>query len=184
MSRATTTARALTSSVASSAVLHRRRPLVFLDIDGVLNRTATAKQIIMEEDKVRLLARALERADADVVLSTYWRAFESYIAYALERQGVRATRVVGRTSGEPHLMDAAAHDARVSERRVEEIAGYLRTTYGEDESTWPRFAIVDDKAVVPEGHAWYGAFVRTVHDEGLTEAHAERLSEILSVREA
>jgi len=67
----------------SSGADARRTPLLFLDVDGVLNRTATASQIILEQDKVDRLGEALAETGCDVVLSTYWRAFDDYIGRGL-----------------------------------------------------------------------------------------------------
>lgn len=164
----------------ASLTVRRARPVLFLDIDGVLNRTATAKQIIVEDDKVQRLHDIITSSDADIVLSSYWRSFERYIGYTFERHGLRKGCVVGRTAGEPHLGDSVAHDDKVHLARVLEIEEYLKRVYGIDEGEWPAFAIVDDKAVVPDDHAWSGAFVRTTHDVGLTDSHAERLKAILS----
>ena len=93
------------------------RPTLFLDVDGVLNETATAKQIALDEDKVMLLRDVLERSDAEIVLTTYWRYFREYLAYAFVRHGL-PDRVVGKTAGEPHRADSVAHDAAVSTNRV------------------------------------------------------------------
>lgn len=152
---------------------------MFLDVDGVLNETATAKQLIVREDKMRLLDDVLRTSDAEIVLTTYWRCFEGYIAYIFTRHGL-PDRVAGRTAGEPHASDSVAHDAAVGTNRVREIEAYLRETHGEDESAWPTFAIVDDKEVVAEGHRWRDRFVRTQHDVGLTRASADALVAILS----
>ena len=62
-------------------------PILFLDIDGVLNETATAKQIALDEEKVALLGSVIDRSGADIVLTTYWRYFEEYIGYTFERHG-------------------------------------------------------------------------------------------------
>ena len=66
----------MASLSSSSGKDAREVPLLFLDIDGVLNRTATAPQINLEQDKVDRLRTVLEASGADVVLSTYWRAFD------------------------------------------------------------------------------------------------------------
>lgn len=84
----------------ASSTVRRARPVLFLDIDGVLNRTATAKQIIVEDDKVQRLHDIITSSDADIVLSSYWRSFERYIGYTFERHGLRKGCVVGRTAGE------------------------------------------------------------------------------------
>ena len=174
--------RSRTRAVRTNAIASAR-PTLFLDVDGVLNETATAKQIALDEDKVMLLRDVLERSDAEIVLTTYWRYFREYLAYAFVRHGL-PDRVVGKTAGEPHRADSVAHDAAVSTNRVMEIEAYLRATHGEDEEAWPVFAIVDDKEVVAEGHRWRGKFVRTRHDEGLTRARADELVSILSAEKA
>ena len=111
---------------------------MFLDIDGVLNRTATAPQINLEQDKVDRLKGVLETSGADIVLTTYWRCFEDYIGYVLMRMGAPGDRVVGRTPGEPHLMDSVKHDDNVKYARIVEIETYLTHRFGEDRSGWPR----------------------------------------------
>jgi hypothetical protein len=155
--------RAMTASSSSEP-----KPILFLDIDGVLNRTATAPQINLEQDKVDRLREVLAVSGAEVVLSTYWRAFEEYIAYTFGRMGAQGERVVGRTPGNPHLQDSVAHDDAVKTTRIVEITSYMESRFGSDRAVWPRFAIVDDKQVVPDGHEWSGRFVRTAHDVGLT----------------
>lgn len=167
------------SSSSSSGGDARSTPLLFLDIDGVLNRTATAPQINLEQDKVDRMRAVLVASGADVVLSTYWRAFDGYIAYTFARMGAQGERVVGRTPGNPHLIDSIAHDDAVKTTRIKEIASYMEERFGpEGEGEgggWPRFAIVDDKVVVPEGHRWRDRFVKTDPDVGLTDEHVDRL---------
>lgn len=60
--------------------------ILFLDIDGVLNRNSTKERIgnYMGID-AELLTRfrgLLERVDADVVLSSSWRLFDEFNKYA------------------------------------------------------------------------------------------------------
>ena len=172
------------ASLSSGGKLAKDVPLLFLDIDGVLNRTATATQINLEQDKVDRLRVVLEESGADVVLSTYWRAFEEYIAYTFGRMGCQGERVVGRTPGNPHLQDSVAHDDAVKTTRIVEIQTYMEQRFGSDQSLWPAFAIVDDKQVVPEGHEWSELFVKTTHDMGLTETLAENLLEALTRKTA
>ena len=175
----------MASLSSSSGKDAREVPLLFLDIDGVLNRTATAPQINLEQDKVDRLRFVLEKSGADVVLSTYWRAFEEYIAYTFGRMGAQGERVVGRTPGNPHLQDSVAHDDAVKTTRIVEIATYMEERFGADQAAWPDFAIVDDKQVVPDGNAWSSRFVRTTHDVGLTdELAAELLGALTGVSSA
>ena len=50
-------------------------------------------------------------------------------------------------------MDSVKHDDNVKYARIVEIETYLTHRFGEDRSGWPKFAVVDDKQVVPAGHA-------------------------------
>lgn len=61
------------------------RPLVFLDIDGVLNRCVWAKQIRLEEDLVERLKKLIDETGAEIVLTTWWRRFEDYIRWDWDR---------------------------------------------------------------------------------------------------
>ena len=79
-----------------------KRPIIFLDVDGVLNRTATAPQLIVERDKVEILNEICASTGAEVVLTTYWRHFEEYIGYIFMRHDCLEIEVVGRTEGKPH----------------------------------------------------------------------------------
>ena len=162
----------------------RSVPILFLDIDGVLNRTATAPQINLEQDKVDRLKGVLETSGADIVLTTYWRCFEDYIGYVLMMMGAPGDRVVGRTPGEPHLMDSVKHDDNVKYARIMEIETYLTHRFGEDRSRWPKFAVVDDKQVVPAGHDWSDRFVKTEPESGLTDERAGALATALNLEPA
>ena len=162
----------------------RSVPILFLDIDGVLNRTATAPQINIEQDKVDRLKGVLGTSGADIVLTTYWRCFEGYIGYVLGRMGAQGDRVVGRTPGEPHLMNSVKHDANVKYARIVEIETYLTNRFGEDRSGWPKFAVVDDKQVVPAGHEWSDRFVKTEPEVGLTDERARALATALDLEHA
>ena len=161
----------------------RSVPILFLDIDGVLNRTATAPQINLEQDKVDRLKGVLETSGADIVLTTYWRCFEVHRIRA-DEMGAPGDRVVGRTPGEPHLMDSVKHDDNVKYARIMEIETYLTHRFGEDRSRWPKFAVVDDKQVVPAGHDWSDRFVKTEPESGLTDERAGALATALNLEPA
>ena len=73
----------------------KRKKIIFLDIDGVLNQTKHAIEIHLEESKCALLmelVRSVEQKNIKVkiVLSTFWRTFRGYIEYILQRRGVSA----------------------------------------------------------------------------------------------
>ena len=153
------------------------RPIIFLDIDGVLNRTATAPQLIVERDKVEILNEICASTGAEVVLTTYWRHFEEYIGYIFMRHDCLEIEVVGRTSGMPHLADSVHHDLHVSTNRIQEIKSYLDARF--EEEKYPKFVIVDDKEVVSKGHEWSNRFVQTKAEIGLTNERAQRMIESL-----
>ena len=73
-------------------------PLVFLDLDGVLNTTVSADHVRLDRNLCGRLREIVERTGASIVLSTFWREHEAYVAYVLKRQGIEAP-VVGRTRG-------------------------------------------------------------------------------------
>jgi hypothetical protein len=72
--------------------MSERRPVLLLDVDGVLNRTATAKQIALDEDLIELLRDVMERSACEVVLTTYWRYFEARGDAARERTRLTTAR--------------------------------------------------------------------------------------------
>lgn len=57
---------------------NERKPLMFLDIDGVLNNTASAADgIHILPEKVKLVDRIVREANADIVISSSWRKLHS-----------------------------------------------------------------------------------------------------------
>lgn len=60
-------------------------PVIFLDIDGVLNRTSGATHIRLDQDLVSRLRTIVARSDCRIVLSTFWRGFDTYVRYILHR---------------------------------------------------------------------------------------------------
>lgn len=142
--------------------------LLFLDIDGVLNRTKGATHIRLEADLVWRLGDITIRAgNVRIVLSSFWREFESYVAYVLRRHGVSAP-VVGRTPGLPTKPDWHRRS------RSAEIAEYL--------ADWPkgtRYVILDDRHDAAETPGQRDRFVHTDHERGLTMADVDRAVAIL-----
>ena len=65
-------------------------PVIFLDIDGVLNRTSGATHIRLDQDLVSRLRTIVARSGCRIVLSTFWRGFDTYVRYILHRMPHRA----------------------------------------------------------------------------------------------
>ena len=110
-------------------------PLLFLDVDGVLNRTVGATHIRLDADLVARFEEILARSGAQIVFSTFWREFDGYLEYALRRHGVTAV-VAGRTAGTPTTSTTKGV-------RGVEIAEYLAKHH----PRCRRYAILDDRAV-------------------------------------
>ena len=65
-------------------------PVIFLDVDGVLNRTSGATHIRLDQDLVSRLRTIVARSGCRIVLSTFWRGFDTYVRYILHRTPHRA----------------------------------------------------------------------------------------------
>ncbi len=70
------------------------RPVIFLDIDGVLNTTMHNTHIRVNRDLVSRLDDIVRRTDAYIVYTTFWRHFHEYISYVLHRHGIDVGRHV------------------------------------------------------------------------------------------
>mmetsp|Transcript_130108 Transcript_130108/g.376417 ORF Transcript_130108/g.376417 Transcript_130108/m.376417 type:complete len:193 (-) Transcript_130108:86-664(-) len=123
-----------------------RRPIIFLDIDGVLNRTRGATHIRLDEDLVARFRSLVEKSGADICLSTFWRAFDGYIAYVLSRYGIPEDRIIGRTPGRGHLGGTSALDEASYADRSEEITAWLA-----EHPEVTSFAILDDRETAGRG---------------------------------
>lgn len=90
-------------SAPSNGEQSHHRPILFLDIDGVLNTTKHAPQIHFSVTHLHRLKRILESTQALIVLTTFWRHFHEYITYVLHRHGIDVECVlplpVGATRG-------------------------------------------------------------------------------------
>jgi hypothetical protein len=149
------------------------KPVIFLDIDGVLNRAHSWRRYATREHCTQrghidreclvVLNRAIKQSGAEIVLSSSWRLFQGAdrrVGRLLRKLGVKGV-CVGRT---PHLG---------GEMRGDEIAAWLRS-HG-----WRRFAIVDDDADMRHLSRW---LVKTKFQSGLLPSHGAKLSHLLESR--
>lgn len=145
-----------------------RPPVLFLDVDGVLNSVAyylsrprQLRSRIAELDPIacQRLHRLLRRTGAVVVLSSAWRKFVSLdeMMSLLRQRGCEATII--------------AATPELSGYRGVEIEDWLR------DNRWvKRFAIVDDDS---DMEPYMHRFVKTEHAEGLQPRHVQRLEQLL-----
>ena len=149
----------------------RSPPIIFLDIDGVLNRTVKNTHIRLDADLVARLRRLCERTGAVIVLSTFWREFAGYIEYILRRHGVAAP-VVGRTPGQAGT-PSLAHEKPFASRAAEIEAYLAAQASGRPSEPPPRFVILDDRPDAGASDALRRHFVRTDPAVGLTDADVD-----------
>jgi hypothetical protein len=158
------------------------RPILFLDIDGVLNsaewmKAGNMKGIDRRAFSPELCAR-LERVcratDPDIVISSSWRICHSLeeIRGHLHARGAPSARVVGET---PHWRTLPTGNiVGVYDRRGGEIDEYLQRL-----PSPVTFAIVDDSN---DMSPHMSRLVLTSWQTGLQEHHVEQLISLLRER--
>ena len=161
-------------------------PVLFLDIDGVLNRTRSATHIRIDEDLVERLRDLVNATGSQIVLSTFWRPFLPYVQYVLHRHGISAKTVIGRTPGrsdasdfaqvcnDQGLLNASAFDDAEYASRASEIHSWL-----DAHPRVVRYVILDDRSSAADA-CLAPRFVQTDAACGLTEADAARCKELLT----
>ena len=150
--------------------------VIFLDIDGVLNRTKHATHIRIDADLVDLLRGLVEETGARIVLSTFWRHFAEYIAYILTRHGIPADTIIGRTPGTSDASKLSADPA--DEGNYASRAAEIHTWLAAHPDV-TRFAILDDRPSAADARL-APRFVRTDAEVGLTVRDAARCRELLA----
>ena len=134
-----------------------RRTVIFLDIDGVLNRRSTPARIGpyvgLDEELVSRFVRLVRRTGSDVVLSSTWRSVPELSSAVRER------------------IDVKDSTPDVAGTRGDQIAAWLRSHPGYD-----RHAAVDDDREIAE---WLMPFF-TDPATGLTAPIAEALAHHLT----
>ena len=168
-------------------------PVIFLDIDGVLNRTSGATHIRLDQDLVSRLRTIVQRSGCRIVLSTFWRGFDAYVRYILHRHGIDAALVIGVTPGSEHGsvtpmvtergaaqaslgLEASAHDDTFYANRAAEIRAWLAA-----HPAVTRFAVLDDRPSASDA-TLAAHFVRTDHRTGLTDDDVQAVLRILGFK--
>eukprot|EP00956_Cyclotella_meneghiniana_P042453 scaffold248469_cov43-Cyclotella_meneghiniana.AAC.3 len=135
-----------------------RRPILFLDIDGILNTTKHAPQIHMESIFLSRLHHILKSTNANIVLTTFWRHFHEYIVYVLHRHGIDSDCVLPRpfgvTGGKQSTKNFLRH---YSSRQSSDVSSSSNNEFQNDEVT-------DD-----------GMIGRSAEDEGEYSSRAEEI---------
>lgn len=140
--------------------------VLFLDVDGVLNRDGTKEHVIeglnrfvgLDKELVgRFLLWRNKHKDVDVVLSSTWRKYEGF-RRALREHGIEWI------SETPDF---------VLQNRGKEILHWVAQNLNMKDE----YAALDDQHIVGLGHRW----VQTSEKHGLQNKHLRRVSQILRV---
>ena len=155
----------------------RKRKVIFLDVDGVLNDFYTSVTIPglnitgVDDEKINLLKKITEEVPADIILSSSWRQGNRKntgkpLKYLLRKLGQAGLVLAGETPQEKHWADRGA-----------EIAGWL-SLYGADE-----WVVLDDEYF--KDYMDYGIAKHLVHTSvlcGLTSENVRQAVQILNGR--
>ena len=139
------------------------RPIIFLDIDGVLNTVLHNAQIHLEPTFVERLKAILETTNAMIVYTTFWRHFHEYITYVLHRHGINVANHVlplpmGVTRGKQSTKKFL-HYQRIKQKEN----GYMQQNNGD----------------VEEGTSTNSMIGRSAEDEGEYASRAEEIEDWL-----
>lgn len=142
-------------------------PVIFLDIDGVLNTFLKVVELSLplERSSVAVLNQLIEKSGAKVVISSSWRLY-----YDLEKIGEILDRFgfVGEIIGKTPVLKGS--------ERGEEIKTWLQV-HGENTRG---FVILDDHADMSDIR---DKLVRTNPNEGLQRRHGLKALEILTAHQ-
>ncbi len=142
--------------------------VVFLDIDGVLNRTGgdySGKEHPLDIELIERMNRIAAATGAGGVLTSTWRLLLPWprCRDALVAHGL-ALDIVGETR------DLWARGEHLEPARRREIEDWLAR------NPVDAYVVIDDTPVYPDDHP---RFVRTLETEGLTESHVEQIVALL-----
>lgn len=139
--------------------------VLFLDIDGVLNRydmfEGKGSREIISDEMVTRINRVVKETGCSVVISSSWRLIMSLseLSLLLGEHGFLSETIIDRT---PHI-----------DRRDNEILVWLR-----DHKDVTKFAVVDDEA--SDLTDVKDQLVQTSFDTGILDEHADQLIKMLT----
>lgn len=164
------------------------RPILFLDIDGVLNNgrfNAAAQSTTLKPSCVKRLNAVLGETNAAIVLSSAWRYL--IINGAMKHRGFEMMLRTHGLACEGRLHTITAPDPELPREflakhgcaiRARQVADWL-AVYAKSFPDLPPWAVVDDLDLPIEPRE---RFVRTQRSVGLTNADARKLTKLLLTR--
>jgi hypothetical protein len=157
------------------------RPIVFLDIDGVLNShdyvkrggSLSCRNDGIDPQAVTQLQRIIDETDCSIVLSSTWRLIHSLSHMRSRLYCAGAKHPVPLRDKTPDLSPRGGQVERY--QRGLEVNAWINNIGFEG-----KFVCLDDDADFLPGQP----LVQTTFETGLTEAHADRCISILCPRSA
>lgn len=151
-------------------VTEKKRPVsvLFLDVDGVLNRCGKSAQGL-ETDKCEMLARIVAAANPVIVVSSTWRISDR----SMERLKKLFIEIGARFGGiTPYHNDRTEGGLYIAKARGNEIQEWM-----DENGTPERFVILDDDSDM--GHL-LPHLIKTQSFTGLTEEITQRVIDALN----
>ena len=168
---------------------NKNQKIIFLDIDGVLNRTKHATHIRLDDDLVLKLKTILDVVEGcNIVLSTFWRYYIEYIKYVLSRYGINPSCIIGATPGyNRSMIGRSSEDCSEYKCRGDEIKSWLRENYGGEDyeiKCRNQFIILDDRPTAAGSNNndqfLLDHFILCDTNKGLTDENVLKAISILS----
>eukprot|EP00929_Paragymnodinium_shiwhaense_P088922 TRINITY_DN49224_c0_g1_i1.p1 TRINITY_DN49224_c0_g1~~TRINITY_DN49224_c0_g1_i1.p1 ORF type:complete len:218 (+),score=32.07 TRINITY_DN49224_c0_g1_i1:63-716(+) len=150
-----------------------RHPLLFQDVDGVLN-TYRPFSPRLDEVKLHRLAHVVANTNADLVISSQWRKDPRHLQQlrqSLDAAGIPLGRIIGQTPALCGGVDCRAREIEAFLRSHPEVA------WGSAAGNWT--AVDDVDLAAQDSSLMRGHFVKTDPMEGLTEERAHALQQSL-----
>jgi len=145
--------------------------VLFLDVDGVLNRCGKSAQAL-ETDKVKMLERIVAEANPIIVVSSTWRIFDR----GMNRLHLIFAEMGARFGGvTPYHNDKTEGGIYIAKSRGNEIQEWMN-----DNGTPSSFVILDDDSDM--GHL-LPHLVKTESYVGLTPEITQRVIDALNVKD-
>ncbi len=156
--------------------------IIFLDIDGVLNRSDTTELVDgiftgIEHELLVNLRHIVEETDARLVLASSWRDFDGYdnnhsglYHYLVNTLDKENMEIFSKT---PDLCFSEMYDGR-----GKEILTWLRKYKTKHQIE--KFIIIDDEPFDYKETGLWPYLVKTTYKYGLTKAKAKKAIEMLS----
>jgi len=151
----------------------KKMKIIFLDIDGVLNRHSYGTHIVLVDELVENLKKIMNATNAKIVLSTFWRGHPEYIKYILNNYEIDPSKIIGVTPGSDKSTLGKIYKSEV---RSNQILEWVNS----NKSKIYSYVILDDREYAALGKMQLNRFVKTHSNLGLTQEDVTEAINILN----